>query len=283
MIHQVIELNLDYSKMSADNGGCQPKLYSYVLDNSPEIDPDRVRPAVVICPGGGYEFTSDREAEAVAVQLNAKGYQAFILRYSVAPAKFPAALLELAHCVSMVKANAAEWHVDPDRVFVAGFSAGGHLACTLGCFWNREFLYKPLGLSPQQVRPAGMILSYPVITSGEYAHEGSFQAVLGDRRQELGELLSMEKQVTKDTVPVFLWHTYTDDTVPVENSLMFALALKQQKIPLEMHIYPYGPHGLGLASWETHNREGGNIFPHCQGWIDLAASWIRDFDQVVGK
>ncbi|MGI5960226.1 MAG: alpha/beta hydrolase [Massiliimalia sp.] len=281
MIHQVIDLNLDYKAMNADNGGYKPKLYTYVLDNFPEINADRVRPAVVICPGGGYEFTSDREAEAVAIQLNARGYQAFILRYSVAPARFPAALLELAYCVSLVKAHAKEWHVDPDRVFISGFSAGGHLACTLGCFWNQERVWKPLGLSPEQVRPAGMILNYPVITSNEFAHRGSFRALLGDQEEKLADSLSMEKQVSGDTVPVFLWHTYTDDAVPVENSLMFAMALREHHIPLEMHIYPYGPHGLGLANRETHNREGGNILPHCQGWIDLAANWIRDFDQVL--
>ena len=133
-------------------------LYTYFLDNSPEMIPDRKRPLVLICPGGGYEMTSDREAEPVAIQYIAKGYQAAILRYSVKPAKYPLALLQLAKAVAHLREYADEYHIDTEKIVVQGFSAGGHLACSLGVFWKKPFLSETLGVSAEQIRPNGMIL-----------------------------------------------------------------------------------------------------------------------------
>ena len=135
----------------------------YLLDPV-SLSATRRRPAVIICPGGGYGHLSDREGEPVAMQLAAMGIHTFILKYSLAPDVFPASLMELAETISEIRAHADAWMVDPDRILVCGFSAGGHLTCSLGAFWNQEFLWKPLNKKAAEIRPDGMILCYPVIT-----------------------------------------------------------------------------------------------------------------------
>jgi acetyl esterase/lipase len=252
------------------------KLYTYILNNSPEIDISRKRPTIVICPGGGYEFTSDREAEPIAIRMNAMGFNAFVLRYSVRPATFPSALMELAKAVALIRKNAEQWNIDVNKIIVAGFSAGGHLAASLGVFWNNPLLSESLGISNEVIKPNGLILSYPVITSGANAHKGSFEALLGDKIDTKLNDLSLEKQVSKDTPPTFLWHTYTDITVPVENSFMFAEALLKNKISLEMHIYPNGVHGLSLGTEETKRKDNDlTLQSEVENWIEMAGRWIK--------
>ena len=221
-------------------------------------------------------MTSDREAEALAVKFMAMGYHAAILRYSVAPARFPEALLQLATAVAMLRENAEKWHIDTGKIVVQGSSAGGHLAASLGVFWNKPFVAEALGMDAGKFRPNGLMLSYPVITSGEYAHRGSFEALLGEDAYdpEKRKEQSLELQVTKDTPPTFLWHTEPDDCVPVENSLFFCEALHKNKIPVEMHIYPAGSHGLSLANEETKRQDGSGIQPECQSWMELACGWM---------
>ncbi len=122
-----------------------------------------------------------------------------------------------------------------------------------------------------------LILSYPVISSGVHAHQGSFQALLGDQQEELRERLSLEKQVNNQTPPTFLWHTFEDASVPVENSMLFAVALRKHNIPFELHIYPSGGHGLSLANEESMNVQNNfGIQEECQNWIDMAGVWIRN-------
>ena len=271
MIHEKIEIQLKDSEFKAD-------LFTYFLDNSPEIDMKRKRPVVVICPGGGYHMTSDREAEAIALKFVGMGYHAAVLRYSVEPALFPESLLQLAKAVALLRENAEKWHIDTHKIVVQGSSAGGHLAASLGVFWKKPFISEALGVDAEMVRPNGLMLSYPVITSGEIAHQGSFECLLGDdyKNEEKRKALSLEKCVTKDTPPTFLWHTAPDDTVPVENSLLFFQALHVLDIPAELHIYPVGPHGLGLATEETMRAEDGyGVREECQSWIGLAGDWMK--------
>ena len=195
----------------------------------------------------------------------------------MAPARFPTALQELALAVSTVREHAESWHVDEQAVLVCGFSAGGHLSGSLGAFWNRDFVYKPIGKTPELIRPNGLILCYPVITSGAYRHPGSFDHLLGEHAEpEQLELVSLEKQVTDAMPPVFLWHTVTDGTVPVENSLLMASALQKQHISFELHLYPSGVHGLALASEETAGNRRDYVEPGCQTWISLVQSWIEN-------
>ena len=221
-------------------------------------------------------FTSDREAEPIAMAFGARGFHTCVLRYPCAPARFPAALCALAGAVAWVRGHAQELHADPGQIAVCGFSAGGHLAGSLGVFWNEPFLAQQTGLAPDAVRPDKMVLCYPVITSGAFAHTGSFDNLLGEdadaaRRAEL----SLECRVTADTPPAFLWHTYTDPDVPVENTLLFALALRRAGVPFESHIYSVGVHGLALANELTKNAGGNAVQPACTGWVELAAQWLR--------
>ena len=270
MIHEKIEIQLKNSEFKAN-------LFTYFLDNSPEIDPKRKRPVVLICPGGGYAMTSDREAEALAVKFLAMGYHAAILRYSVAPARFPEALLQLATAVALLRENVEKWHIDENKIVVQGSSAGGHLAASLGVFWNKSFVAETLEKNSKMFRPNGLMLSYPVITSGEKAHQGSFENVLGEQYadEEKRRFLSLEYNVSRDTPPTFLWHTAPDDTVPVENSLLFFQALHALDIPAELHIYPVGGHGLGLATTETASPDGYGIQAECESWITLAGEWMK--------
>jgi len=249
---------------------------TYILDNYGEINKDRTRPIVIICPGGGYRFVSDREAEPIAIQLNAMGLHTCVLRYSVFPAKFPTALTQLAKTVAYVREHAREWNVNSDKIIVAGFSAGGHLAASLGTLWQEKFLEDIMQMPKQHYKPNGLILSYPVITSGEYAHEDSFQALLQDHYENLVDKMSLETRVSELTPPTFLWHTFEDGLVPVENTLLFTKALNEKKIPYELHIYPRGGHGLSLATEETRSiRDQEPLITECQNWITMAGTWAQ--------
>ncbi len=159
-----------------------------------------------------------------------------------------------------------------------GFSAGGHLACSLGAFWNRELVWGPLGLRAEQIRPAAMLLSYPVITSGPFCHSGSFENLLGEEAQdkEKRHLVSLEHQVGPHTPRTFVWHTAADASVPVQNSLLLAQALAKSGVSVELHIYPEGCHGLSLATEDTSSGKENMIEPRCQSWIKLAGEWLAD-------
>lgn len=248
---------------------------TYLISHSDEISIKK-RPLVIICPGGGYCFTSEREAEMFALRWNSYGYQAIVLWYSYRPAVYPAALLELARTVKLARENAAQWDVDTEQIFVQGSSAGGHLAASYGMFWNRGFLAKSLNADAGQLRPNGMLLNYPVITSGEFAHRESFENLLGEQYDQLVETMSLENQVSEDTPPAFVWHTNQDGLVPAENSLLLALAMRKAGRPVELHMYMKGDHGLGLASELTKDREGGAVEPSCQSWFELAWRWTKE-------
>ncbi|MDO5417614.1 MAG: alpha/beta hydrolase [Lachnospiraceae bacterium] len=248
----------------------------YGIDNI-SVAPEKKRPMVIVCGGGGYHRISDREKEPIVLQFLAMGCSACLLEYSVAPNEFPVSVQELAAAVALVRRHAAEWSIAPDKIITCGFSAGGHLAASLGVFWNREFVYGPLEQSPEEGRPDGQILGYPVITSGPKAHRGSIENLLGSRieDEELLKLVSLENQVTKDVPKTFLWHTLTDGAVPVENSLMFAQAMTEQGVSYELHIYPCGGHGLSLANEETGGVQEPLLVPYCESWISMAKAWME--------
>ena len=213
------------------------RLETYILDTPVEKLHIKRRPMIVICPGGGYEKLSYREGEPIAMQFLAKGYHACVLRYSVAPARYPVPLLELGQVMRILRSHASEWRINTDQIIVSGSSAGGHLAGMLGVFWNQKWFADMLETTAEELRPAGMLLSYPVITSdAEKGHLASFRNLLGEEFDEYKEKLSLEKQVTKDTPPAFLWHTAADKTVPAANSLLMAEALLENGVPAELHI-----------------------------------------------
>lgn len=234
------------------------------------------RPLILICPGGGYERTSYREGEPTALHFLSRGYHACVLRYSVAPVRFPVQVLEVGQAFRIIRENAEEWKVDMERIVVQGSSAGGHLAACYGAFWNRDSLRTGTKDQEDAGKPRGIMLSYPVITSDpEYAHMGSFEYLLGEDYEAQAEKVSIEKQVTKVMPPCFIWHTMEDDTVPVENSLMLAAALHKQGIPAELHVFPKGEHGLSLASPIVERENGHGVQAECARWIELADVWLE--------
>lgn len=254
----------------------EAKLDVYILDETHRKEmnaPINGRPFVLVIPGGGYSWKSAREAEPIAMRFLAAGYNTAVLWYSTAPATFPSALEEAAQAVAFIRSH-EEWNVG--KVFACGFSAGGHLTASLGILWNDPLLAIATGLAPKLYRPDGVILSYPVITSGEKRHDGSFRNLLGDRygEQAAMEQVSLEKQVTKDAVPAFIWHTYTDASVPVENSLLMAAAYAEKKRPLELHVFPVGYHGLATCDFETLAKDGAE-FTEAAAWMDMAIRWIK--------
>lgn len=254
-------------------------LTAYVKGATPDVPPTLKRKAVLVCPGGGYRFCSNIEGEPIALAYLAAGYNAFVLDYSVTNAatgergkKFPGQLIEAAMAMKFIKDNAERFNIDPNYVFVNGYSAGGHLAASLGILYNSKYVTEAIDMPSNYARPAGMILAYPVINSGRYQHKGSFANILQEdanndkKRQEV----SLETRVTKDTVPAFIWHTRTDQLVPVENSLLLSSALAENGIPFELHIYPDGPHGLSLAT-PSIGKENATVAQ----WFGESLRWME--------
>ncbi len=235
------------------------------------------RPSIIICPGGGYGRVSEREAEPVAKCYFAAGYHTFILRYAVGEmAKDFRPLCQLASTIAQVRKCADEWYIAEDKIAVIGFSAGGHLACSLGTLFNEERFLNVFGRD-DDIRPNAMILSYPVITSDEFAHTGSIRNVSGS---EIGsdayKWFGLDKHVDAQTPPTFLWHTAEDNCVPVENSLKMAAALSAAKIPFEMHIFPEGPHGTSVC-----NKEVNALYPYNARWVDWSIQWLNQLFEFV--
>lgn len=214
--------------------------------------------AVVICPGGGYGGLAGHEGKDYALWLNEAGIHAFVLKYRLGSHGYrhPVMLGDAARAVRMVRARALEWKVNPQRIGIMGSSAGGHLASTLLTHFDTGATNSTDIIETKSSRPDFGILCYAVITMGKFTHQGSRNNLLGTPApQNLIELLSNELQVTKQTPPVFLWHTVEDKAVSVENSLNFAIALRANDVPFDLHIYEKGRHGIGLANGHAWTKD----------------------------
>lgn len=221
------------------------------------------RPCMIVCPGGGYVHLSPREAEPVAFKFFSKGYNVFILWYSIGDLiekEMP--LRELAECVDRVRKHGDEYAVDDSMISVIGFSAGAHLVASLATMWDEEIC------SGFDCRVSSVILGYPVISAGECAHRGSIENV--SRCGHSGDFWSLEKRVKPSTVPCFIFHSADDPTVPLENALLYMAALKRNGVPFEAHIYPTGGHGFSTAT-----REVGSDFPHDTSWVGMALEYLH--------
>ena len=250
---------------------CEVTAYLQTSGFSKEMK-ERLIPAVVICPGGGYGMVSDREAAPVAKEYFAAGYHVFVLNYSTKEhAKNFEPLCQLAATVAHIRKYADDWLVDKDKVAVCGFSAGGHLACSLGTLYNEETFLKVWNRS-ENIRPDAMILCYPVILADKYAHQGSIKNVSGaEVGSEEYEWFSLEKHVDATTPPTFLWHTATDTTVPVQNSLCMANALVNENVPVELHVFPEGYHGMSVCTLEVGSQE----VPYVGRWMNWSIEWLE--------
>lgn len=227
--------------------------------------------AIVICPGGGYGGLASHEGSTYAQFLQQHGINAFVLKYRLGSAGYrhPIMLGDAARAIRTVRTNAKKWNIDPEKIGIMGSSAGGHLASTMITHFDKGNPNASDPVDRASSRPNVGILCYPVITMGEFTHQGSKRNLLGKNpSKELTDLLSSEKQVRKDTPPTFVWHTAEDRPVPVENSMLFASALRKAAVPFALHIYQKGRHGIGLADKPPFK----NVHP----WANDLVFWLKE-------
>jgi acetyl esterase/lipase len=222
---------------------------------------------VIVFPGGGYCVKAAHEAEPIALRMNALGFSAFVLDYRVSPYRFPHPQADAARAVRHVRFHAAKYGIQPGRIAVLGFSAGGHLAACAGVYWDRGDANSPDPIEMVSSRPDAMVLCYPVIKFfGGLRHEGSAVNLLGDGPDpDIRRSLTPSLHVTKDTAPAFLWHTAEDSGVPAANSVEMFRALRACGVTAELHIFPKGEHGLGLAQGD----------PQVSAWTGLCAGFLN--------
>jgi acetyl esterase/lipase len=240
-----------------DENNFVPKITEY---------PAKSKGAVIVFPGGGYAMKADHEGPVMAEWLQSIGITAFVVDYRVAPYKHPAELSDAMRAVKYVRFYAEKYNIDRDKIAVMGFSAGGHLAGSVSVHYDKD-IYEPTDeIDNESCKPNASILCYSVIDMGTYRHDGSRANLLGNRPKEsMSELMSLHKQVNENTPEAFIWHTSTDETVPAMNSLLYAKALGAENIPYEMHIYPLGRHGLGLAP----------ELPYVAKWQNDLEEWLK--------
>ncbi|OPH51135.1 esterase [Paenibacillus ferrarius] len=256
----------DQPALQGFNEGC-PSLTPYLLEGEGPF------PAVIVCPGGGYTHRAGHEGEPVAKWLNAIGISAFVLHYRVSPAQYPSQLHDAQRAIRMIRHRGTEWNIDPERIGMLGFSAGGHLASMAGTHFDNGNPQANDPIERYSSRPDALVLCYPLITMGEFTNVSCKSVLMGERQNDraLIELLSSEKQVTEETPPTFMWITADDPVVQAENCLMFATALRKARVSFEMHLFESGPHGLGLASGD---REA-------QAWTKLCEAWLKSRDFLL--
>lgn len=257
-----------------------PNLTAYLHED------EQIRPVMIVVPGGGYALVSPTEGEIVAKRFYEAGYQAFVLTYTtnmfrLAPLKTQP-LRDISRAVRYIRKNAECLQIKEDRIVCCGFSAGAHLTGSLAVHYQDAVL-KDEPDSEISNRPDAVLLCYPVVTRGEKAHLGSFDKLFGeDASKEQIEWASLEKQVTSDTPPAFLWQTMTDETVPVENSILYTKACRNAGVPCELHLFMEGRHGMSLANedWAANHFGKDSIYTMMQQWQTLKTLYSQDPDLV---
>ncbi len=228
-------------------------LSGYVMDAPMDGVVNWQRPALIVVPGGGYHMCSKREGEIVALDFSARGFQTFVIDYKCGEdVRYPEQLFELSSAVDYVRKHAEEFHVNPEEIFVMGFSAGGHLAGNLAV--EHQNVSKKAGIT-LDCKPTAVALCYPVI-SQIHGHQGSYEQLLkgysDEEKAELYKIVNLDQAVNEQTPPAFIWSTVEDKAVPTDNALRYALALDRLGIAYELHVYPQGHHGLSLGSPEIN-------------------------------
>lgn len=257
--------------------GFKGYLKCFIKDEPQAYDQDYIYPAMLVLPGGGYAFVSDREADPIALRYSVYGFQAFVLDYTTgAIQNYPTQLQEAAMAMIFIRENAKKFNISKDMVSAVGFSAGGHLCGCLAALFDDPVLKGIFGKRADLIRPDAVILSYPVITSDQKSHVGSFDMLCG-ADQNLKRYLSLEHRVKNNSSPAFIWHTYTDGGVPVYNSLVYALACEENNVPFELHIFEKGDHGLATAQLDTNSPKTiAQASASVERWLDLSVNWLKD-------
>lgn len=273
MIYEKLHLKDHFEFLGKD--GKDPTIEIFLPYNMPEMGREnQKRPCMVVCPGGGYAMCSEREAEPIALNFLPEGFNVFILTYSVAPHHFPTQLCEVAAVMELIYKNTDNWNCDTSKIAIIGFSAGGHLAAHYSTMYNCKEVRK---VFPESKPVNASVLSYPVITADpKHAHMGSFENLLGRKPQNKTEeeYFSCNCQVDENTPPAFLWHTAADTCVPVANSLLYAAALAEHKVPVELHVYPFGEHGLSTCDEQTLDSTDKNA-AHANAWLESVKKWLE--------
>lgn len=252
-------------------------LTTYISYDPPETNMPK-RPAILIFPGGAYSHCSDREAEPVAKAYMAHGFNAFILRYSLEEQSlFPQPLIEASLAMKHIRENAGDYNIDIDKVYVIGFSAGGHLAGCLATMWHKQYLYEAIDMPFGMNKPNGAILSYAVLSpeSGPVLLYNRIFNKEGTLTDEELQRYSAVAHVDEHTAPIFMWHTANDDVVPIQNVIYMSEKLTEHKIPFELHVYPNGVHGLSLATTETSAGNSNLINEHAAKWFESSVAWLK--------
>ncbi len=252
---------------------------AYLLDMVESIEWGKKRPAIIIFPGGGYSHCSAREGEPIAMHYLAEGYNAFVLHYTT-NRKYPAAFANAAYTMYKIRMRADEFHIDKNKIAVWGASSGGHLAGCLATMWSDSGIVKAIGCEPEDIRPTAAVLSYPVVSGVTSPHKGSYDILLGENppRSDISRL-SLENRVTPKTVPTFVWCTADDDSVSAHNSLVFVKACVSNKVPVELHIFDTGPHGISDCSKNTGLNEA-FYNENCRQWIKLSIKFLEKYMNV---
>ena len=273
MKYEVIKLKDEFSFLGEE--GRDPILELYLPYNMTEMHHEnRKRPCMVVCPGGGYGMCSQRESEPIALKFLEEGFNVFVLTYSVAPNRFPIQIREVAAVMELIYKNADNWNCDTNKIAISGFSAGGHLAAHYSTMFDCE---EVRDVFPESKSVNASILCYPVISAEAVtAHMGSFENLLGHepQSQEETDYFSCDKNVKPTTPPAFLWHTAEDTCVPLKNTLLYAEALWRNNVPVELHVYPFGGHGLSTCDSQTID-DMTSVFEYNAQWISSAKKWLK--------
>ena len=257
-------------------------LTAYTI-NEYNFCPSRTRPAMLVIAGGGYRAISQREKEPIAIEFLAKGYNVFILDYSIAHYKHPTQLIEGCMSIAYIRENAAKLKVDPEHIGAIGFSAGGHLCGMLATMYNDPEVIEALGEKAKLCRPNAVVLSYAVLSAYGKIHAGSFNILCGeDDDGTIRKKVDLPSRVTEDSVPAFIWCTIGDTVVPCENSFLMAMAYREKGVPFEFHTFEIGGHGLSLSTMETAAPSAPyqNNIP-VQAWVNLMFNWLNGKGFVI--
>ena len=272
MIEETIDLFSYFSAARA--GAAQGTLRCYRHGQIAELHETRIRPAMLVIPGGGYGMLSEREAEPVCLRYFAAGFDCFLLQYDVAPHAYPVPLVEAAMAMLYLRRERAALRLG--RIFAAGFSAGGHLAGCLAFLFRDAAIAAQFGADCDMVRPDAAVLAYPVVTSdARYWHRDSFVNFCGGDAARF-DAFSLERHIPDGAPPVFVWTTGEDTLVPPENSLLLYAALRKKKIPAELHIFECGEHGLSTADAESNNASADeSVCRRAAAWVPLSLAFLR--------